>query len=120
VLRRELDDRRLLEEITPWLESHAAETRRMLAALDLLVALEAGGPRKDAVFASFSFATRTQEPPSARVSYGPRRLLYPQLVSMRDEQMGFGADPWLLRGRCLADEFVALADAQAESRLGGT
>lgn len=118
-LRQGLADRRLLEELTPWLESHASETRRMQAALDLLTALEAGGPRKDAVFASFGFATRTQEPPPARVSYGPRRLLYPQLVSMRDDQMAFGPDPWLLRGRCLADELVALADTQAEARLGG-
>jgi hyaluronoglucosaminidase len=118
-LRQQLADRRLLEEITPWIESHAAETQRMLAALDLLSALEAGGPRKDAVFASFSFATRTQQPPPAQVSYGPRRLLYPQLVSMRDDQMRYGADPWLLRGRCLADEFVALADSRAEARLGG-
>jgi len=118
-LRQRLADRRLLEEISPWLESHAAETRRMQAALDLLSALESGGPRKDAVFASFGFATRTQEPAPARVSYGPRRLLYPQLVSMRDDQMAFGRDPWLLRGRCLADDLVALADTQAEARLGG-
>jgi hypothetical protein len=33
--------------------------------------------------------------------------------------MGFGADPWLLRGCCLADEFVAVADARAQERLGG-
>jgi hypothetical protein len=37
---------------------------------------------------------------------------------MRDEAMGFGRDPWLLRGRNLADDFVALADAQARERLG--
>lgn len=116
-LREGLADRRLLEEIAPWIESHAAETRRMQAALDLLAALAAGGARKDAVFASFGFASRTQEPPPARVSYGPRRLLYPQLVSMRDESMGFGADPWLLRGCCLAEDLVALADAEAQARL---
>ena len=117
-LRQGLRDRRLLAEIEPWIASHAAETRRMSAALDLLAALEAEGPRKDAVFACFGYATRTQEPPPAQVSYGPRRLLYPQLVSMRDDAMGFGADPWLVRGRCLSDELVALADAQAEARLG--
>ncbi|HVN39820.1 MAG TPA: beta-N-acetylglucosaminidase domain-containing protein [Myxococcota bacterium] len=116
-LRAGLRDRRLLEEIAPWLESFAAETRRMMAALDLLAALGAGGPRKDAVFAFFRFAVRSGEPPPAKVSYGPRRLLYPQLASMRDETMGFGADPWLLRGRNLADDFVALADAEAEKHL---
>lgn len=119
-LRSGLRDRRLYAEIEPWILSHAAETRRMGAALDLLVALEDGRPRKDAVFACFAFATRSGEPPLAQVSYGPRRLLYPQLVSMRDETMGFGADPWLLRGRCLADDFVALADAQAQARLAPT
>ena len=116
-LRAGLRDRRLLEEIAPWLESHATETRRMMAALDLLAALRAGGPRKDAIFAFFRFAVRSSEPPPAKVSYGPRRLLYPQLASMRDETMGFGADPWLLRGRNLADDFVALADAEAEEHL---
>ena len=50
---------RLLDEIAPWLESHAAETRRMAAALDLLAALAAGGPRKDGVFAFFRFAVRS-------------------------------------------------------------
>jgi hyaluronoglucosaminidase len=117
-LRAGLADRRLLAELEPWLDSHAAETRRMSAALDLLVALEGGGPRKHAVFACFGYASRTGEPAPVKVSYGPRRLLYPQLVSMRDDEMGFGADPWLLRGCCLADEFVAVADARAQARLG--
>jgi hyaluronoglucosaminidase len=116
-LRAGLRDRRLLAEIEPWIASHAAETRRMQAALDLLAALDAGGPRKDAVFAFFRFATRSSEPPLSQVSYGPRRLLYPQLASMRDESMGFGRDPWLLRGRCLADEFVGLADLRAQACL---
>lgn len=117
-LRTGLRDGHLLTEIEPWIASHAAETRRMQAALDLLVALEVEGPRKDAVFACFRYVTRSSEPPSAQVSYGPRRLLYPQLASMRDESMGFGRDPWLLRDRCLADEFVALADSRAQELLG--
>ncbi|HEX5066827.1 MAG TPA: beta-N-acetylglucosaminidase domain-containing protein [Myxococcota bacterium] len=117
-LRSGLRDARLLAEIEPWIASHAAETRRMQAALDLLAALASAGPRKDAVFACFRYVTRSSEPPPAQVSYGPRRLLYPQLASMRDESMGFGRDPWLLRGRCLADDFVALADARAQAMLG--
>lgn len=118
VLRTGLQDRQLRAEIEPWIASHAAETRRMQAALDLLLALEAEGPRKDAVFACFRYVTRSSEPPPAQVSYGPRRLLYPQLASMRDESMGFGRDPWLLRDRCLADEFVELADSRAQALLG--
>jgi hyaluronoglucosaminidase len=116
-LRAGLRDRQLLAEIEPWVASHSAETRRMQAALDLLAALDADGPRKDAVFACFRYVTRSSEPPLAQVSYGPRRLLYPQLASMRDETMGLGRDPWLLRGRCLADDFVALADLRAQARL---
>jgi hyaluronoglucosaminidase len=117
-LRAGLADRRLLAELEPWLASHAAETQRMTAAVALLAKLLARGVRKDAVFAVFAYARHTQVPPPEPVSYGPRRLLYPQLVSMRDEAMRFGRDPWLLRGRCLADDFVALADAQARERLG--
>jgi hyaluronoglucosaminidase len=117
-LRAGLADRSLLAEIEPWLASHAAETQRMSAAVEMISALTAPRrPRKDAVFAGFAYARHTQVPPPATVSYGPRRMLYPQLVSMRDDAMGFGRDPWLLRGRCLADDFVALADAQARARL---
>lgn len=117
-LRAGLADRRLLAEIEPWIASHAAETRRMSAAVELIAKLLARGPRKDAVFACFPYARHTQVPAPEHVSYGPRRLLYPQLVSMRDDAMRFGRDPWLLRGRNLADDFVALADAQARARLG--
>jgi hyaluronoglucosaminidase len=117
-LRKGLADRRLLAELEPWLASHAAETARMTAAVALIAKLFAKGVRKDAVFAVFGYARNTGAPPPEHVSYGPRRMLYPQLVSMRDDAMGFGRDPWLLRGRNLADDFVALADAQARERLG--
>ncbi len=46
-------------------------------------------------------------------SYGPRRVLYPQLVSMNEDEAGFGADPALFRDRCLADEIVRFAEDQA-------
>jgi len=54
----------------------------------------------------------------SQASYGPRRVLYPQLVSMRDEAMGFGADPVLYTGACLGDELVALAERIALERYG--
>ena len=44
-------------------------------------------------------------------------MLYPQLASMRDDAMGFGRDPALFVDRCLADEFVALAEKLALTRL---
>ena len=58
------------------------------------------------------------EPENGKTSYGPRRVLYPQLASMHDESMSLGQDPTLICNRCLADEFVSLAEGLALSRLG--
>jgi hypothetical protein len=46
-------------------------------------------------------------------------VLYPQLVSLRDDEAGFGNDPALFSDRCLADEIVRFAEELALSRLGG-
>lgn len=118
-LRERLADARLREEIEPWIESHAIETRRMLAALRPLEALAGGASRQEQVFALFAMqGALSRETLPARASYGPRRVLYPQLVSMREDAMGFGADPALFTGRCLADEVVALAERTALAALG--
>ncbi len=58
------------------------------------------------------------EPPTGKASYGPRRVLYPQLASLGDETMAFGADDALVRDRCLTDDFVCLAEELALARLG--
>jgi hyaluronoglucosaminidase len=106
-LREWLLDRALAREIEPWLESHARETERMAAAVEALAVLLGDGQRRDKVLAYVRLEGRlTRLPPAARSSYGPRRVLYPQLASMRDDQMGFGPDPSLWRGICLADAIV--------------
>jgi hypothetical protein len=46
------------------------------------------------------------EPTPVAQSYGPRRVYYPQWVSMEDQEMALGSDPALYRNRCLADAFV--------------
>jgi hypothetical protein len=61
----------------------------------------------------------TLRPPGERTSYGPRRVLYPQLTSMREEEMRFGADPALIRDRCLADELIRLVEQRALQVLAG-
>jgi hyaluronoglucosaminidase len=118
-LRTQLGDARLRAEILPWLESHAAETRRMQAAAAALRALESGGTRADRVLAFVGFEGKlTREPIPSKASYGPRRVLYPQLASMRDETMGFGADRSLYTDLCLSDALVREVEARALDLLG--
>ena len=52
--------------------------------------------------------SRDGEP--ARVSYGPRRVLYPQLTSMREDEMALGEDAALIRDRNLIDEIVEFVE----------
>ncbi len=118
-IRKGVRDKRLVVELEPWLASHQWETRRIAAALELLEALFSPLERSARMFAFFAFEGRlASEPPTGKTSYGPRRVLYPQLVSMRDDAMSLGEDPALMRDRCLADEFVRLAEELALARLG--
>ena len=117
-LRSDLSDRRLAAELEPWLVSHAAETRRMTAAADFVAACFEQGPAKERVFAFFVLEGKlSREPIPEKTSFGPRRVLYPQLVSMRDDEMALARDPTLLVGRCLADDFVDFAEELALARL---
>jgi hyaluronoglucosaminidase len=113
-LRAGLEDARLLAELEPWLVSHAVETRRMQAAVGGLRALETAEPRSARVLGFFALEGKlTREPIPGRTSYGPRRVLNPQLASMRDETMGFGADPALYTDRCLSDELIRYVERRA-------
>ncbi len=107
-LRERATDQRLIAEIEPWLESHAVETRRMQIALDALEALlDPRASAADQVHAYVRMEGRlTRVPMPHAVSYGPRRVLYPQLRTMREEDMGFSEDPLLVLNRSLADEIV--------------
>ena len=117
-LQERLADRRLAAELEPWLAAHAIETRRMQAALGGLRALETGASASArALGFTIMEGKLTRETPHAKVSYGPRRVLYPQFSSMEDEAMGFGADPALFTDRCLSDELVRLVEARAALRL---
>jgi hyaluronoglucosaminidase len=117
-LRADLADRQLAEQIEPWLVSHKAESERMAAALDLLEVLLSDTARMQQVFGFFRLeGMLTRIAPTAVASYGPRRVLYPQLGSMRDDGAAFGADQALFLDRCLADELVELAEQLALARL---
>jgi hyaluronoglucosaminidase len=117
-LRERLADRRLADELEPWLASHAVETRCMQAALGGLRALETG---ETASARALGFTVMqgklTRETPTAKASYGPRRVLYPQFTSMHDDAMGFGRDPALVTDRCLADEWIRFVEARASRVL---
>ncbi|MGH7789553.1 MAG: beta-N-acetylglucosaminidase domain-containing protein [Candidatus Binatia bacterium] len=120
-VRGGLDDRELAREIEPWLAAHRGESERMAAALDLLEALHADGSAGlQQVWALFRCeGMMTRIAPSNMASYGPRRVLYPQLGSLRDDGAAFGDDPALFRDRCLTDELVRFAEESALRRLGG-
>jgi len=118
-LRASLEDRRLLAELEPWLAGHERESRRIAAALDLLDALAGPG---DSLAKSLAW-TRcegrlTLNAPAATTSYGPRRVLYPQLVGLASSSARFGADPALFRARCLGDEIVDFAAECALAAVG--
>jgi hyaluronoglucosaminidase len=118
-LRGGLEDRRLLAELEPWLAGHERESRRIAAALDLLDALAGPG---DSLAKSLAFVRcegrLTQNAPAATTSYGPRRVLYPQLVGLAAGSARFGRDPALFRDRCLADEIVDFAAECALDEVG--
>ena len=117
-LRAGLLDKKLASEIEPWLESHHLESKRMLAVLDFLEGLLREGPRLNKVLSLFGFEGRVRLASSpAASSYGPRRILYPQLVSMRDDEAGFGPDPALFKDCNLADEMVAFAESFGLEKL---
>jgi hyaluronoglucosaminidase len=117
-LRAGLRDRELANEIEPWIVSHQLDTKRMLAALDFLDGLLREGPRLAKVLSFFGFEGRVQIASSpAAASYGPRRVVYPQLVSMRDDGAGFGADPALFKDCNLADEMVSFAEQFGLAKL---
>ena len=113
-LERELADRKLFREIEAWIEAHHHETRRAAAALDLLEILGSGATVLEKVLAFFAMEGRLTRIPAQQVSsYGPRRALYPQVVSLDEQGDGFGADTALFRDRCLVDEIVGFAEEQA-------
>jgi len=118
-LRAGLADRRLADEIEPWLAAHRAESERIAAAVDLLTVLCADAAALQRVFAFLHLEGRlTRIPPSPVSSYGPRRVLYPQLGSLRDDGAAFSADRALFVGCCLVDEVIEFAEQLAARQLG--
>jgi hyaluronoglucosaminidase len=118
-LRSSLEDRRLLAELEPWLAGHERESRRVAAALDLLDALAGPGDSLAKSLAWIRCEGRlTLNAPAATTSYGPRRVLYPQLVGLAAGSARFGRDPALFRDRCLADEIVDFAAECALAEVG--
>lgn len=119
-LRAGLEDCRLLAELEPWLAGHERESRRIAVALDLLDALAGPGSSLDKCLAFVRCEGRlTLAAPADTTSYGPRRVLYPQLAGLSRGDAHFASDPALFRERCLADEIVAFAEQAALAALGG-
>jgi len=117
-LREGLSDTQLRQEIEPWIEAHARETRRIQAALDGLDRILSGPTSSDRCAGLLGLGFRlTLEPTPVAQSYGPRRVFYPQFTSMQEDEMAFGADPALFRDSCLADAFVEFVEDIALERL---
>jgi hyaluronoglucosaminidase len=112
--RAGLPDARLADELDPWLRAHTRETRRIEAAVSLLRVLASDAPAERKLEAFLSMEGRfTREPELPQSSYGPRRVLYPQLAAQGAHDTRLGADPALFLDRCLADDFVRLAERAA-------
>jgi hyaluronoglucosaminidase len=117
-LREGLSDAQLRQEIEPWIEAHACETRRIQAALDGLDRILSGPTSSDRCAGLLGLGFRlTLEPTPVAQSYGPRRVFYPQFTSMQEDEMAFGSDPALFRDSCLADAFVEFVEDIALERL---
>ena len=113
-----LADRRLADEIAPWVASHHAESRRMAIALEAIATIESDATPLDRCLAWVRAEGRLTTTPSLpHTSYGPRRVFYPQLTSQEPERARFGGGPTLLRDRCLADEVIAACEARALATL---
>ena len=111
-LERDLVDRRLLGEIEPWLRSYGHECLRMRIALDLLAVFDAGAEAMAMIVAFFRFEGRlTHIAGNVKVSFGPRRVIYPQLSSLEDTGAKFSGDESLFRDCCLAEKVVRYAEA---------
>jgi len=110
-LRAELRDAKLLEEIEPWIESHETESRRIQAAITALLEILDEDERSERVFAFMRMEGRLSlEADNGRTSYGPRRVLYPQLTSMMPDRISLSVEPTLIRKSCLADEIVEFVE----------
>lgn len=117
-IRENLDDARLVIEIEPWLTSHERECARIQIALDCLTDFAAAANGMERIIAFSRFEGRlTRNPPGEAASFGPRRILYPQLVSMSDDTPGYGSDDALILDRCLADEIVYEVERWVAARL---
>ncbi len=118
-LRDQLTDRALLAEIEPWLESFSTECLRMRIAVDLHRALAEASSAMDRFLAFTRFEGRlTHLTTGNKASFGPRRVLYPQLRNHEDDGACFGDDPALFVDHCLADAFVRHAEATGKQALG--
>ena len=110
-LSERLADRQLLGELEPWLASYRRDTRRIESALEVARVLLGDGTRADKLLALMRMQGRfSREPETGKSSYGPRRVMYPQLVSLDEDGMSLGSDPALIRDRNLADELVEFVE----------
>ena len=109
-LREGLKDTRLRREIGPWIDSHARETRRIQAVLDGLDRVLSGATSSDRCLGFMGSIFRVNlEPTPVAQSYGPRRVLYPQWISMADDEMAFGPDRNEVHGADIERVFGSLA-----------
>jgi hyaluronoglucosaminidase len=110
-LRDGLADRKLADEIDPWLDSHETESRRAQVAIEALLEVLGDGRRDERIFALMRMEGRLAlEPDNGRTSYGPRRVMYPQLTTTDEDTMALSVEPTLIRHRNLIDEILEFVE----------
>jgi hyaluronoglucosaminidase len=101
-----LADRTLFDEIEAWVTAHHRESGRLETCVALLETIASDPGPMVLLRELFRFEANLRESPPVEISYGPRRLVYPQLASLRDDSAVFGNDPVLFRNRSLVDAIV--------------
>lgn len=113
-----LSDRKLFTEIEPWLKAHHIETRRLEAASNLLISSLSQSEGIELLLNFLRFESALNEIPLPKeISYGPRKILYPQVTTFGDGTAAFGSDPALYRNKSLVDDIVSAMEERTIEHL---
>ena len=106
-LGKHLLDRELLGEIKPWLVSHHTETLRLNTACNLLIDSLQTQELIELLlkFMSFESNLKALSLP-IEISYGPRKIFYPQLATDRDGIASLSPEQVLFRDNSLVDDII--------------
>ena len=99
------------------MRGHHLESGRLETCVSLLQTIASEPEPMVLLRELFRFEANLRESLPVEISYGPRRLVYPQLASLRADSAVFGNDPVLFRNRSLVDAIVDWAEDLALAKL---